>query len=82
MWDRKIVRSYDLDPDFNNHASKFPRSVGTCPTNVLEERSITPSREALDSEIGIEPKNLLVEMDKNLRLGRVRPMLSGRVPFS
>jgi hypothetical protein len=49
---------------------------------VLAERSIISSREALDSEIGIEPKNLLIEMDKNLRLGRVRLMLSGRMPLS
>ena len=66
----------------HRRSSRFPRSVGTCPTNLLLERSIVLSREALDSETGIEPKNLLVEMVKNVRLGRVRPMLSGRVPFS
>ena len=66
----------------HQRSSRFPRSVGTCPTNVLEERSIISSQEALDSETRIEPKNLLVEMIKCPRLGRVRPMLSGRVPFS
>ena len=61
---------------------RFPRSVGTCPTKLFPERASISSREALDSETGIGPKNLLVEMDKYLRLGKVSPMLSGRVPLS
>ena len=53
----------------HRRSSRFPKSVGTCPTNLFLERAIISSREALDSEAGIGPKNLLVEMDRYLRLG-------------
>ena len=55
-------------------------SEGTFPVRLFPFSRSIPRFEELEIEVGIDPVNWLVPIEKYWRCGRERPKLTGRVP--
>jgi hypothetical protein len=61
--------------------SRFPRSVGTCPTKLFWRDQEIQAEKHWIVKLGLDQRIRFIDV-QNWRLGRVRPMLAGRVPLS